>query len=304
MRISAAVLREAGLPRPYAESKPLELVSLRLDPPGPGDVLVRVRATGLCHSDLSTIDGTRTRPLPMVLGHEAAGVVLAVGSDVKHVDVGDHVVMTFVPSCGSCLWCQAGRPALCEPGAAANGAGVLLGGHRRLWDGDGPVHHHLGVSGFADHAVVSARSVVRVPPDLPFATAALFGCAVLTGVGAVVNAAKVRVGESVAIFGLGGVGLAALLGAHAAGAEPIVVVDRVDGKLRRAEDLGASHALTASDDVAAQIRELTHGGVHHAIETVGTPASRHATFPPSSRCTAPAVFRSTACSRTSSCLRT
>jgi len=185
MRVRAAVLREIGRPAPYAESRPLAVESVELDPPGPGEVLVRIRAAGLCHSDLSVIDGNRPRPVPMVLGHEAAGVVESLGPGVASFAPGDHVVAAFVPSCGHCRPCTVGRPALCEPGFRANSAGTLLSGDRRLHDARGDVHHHLGVSGFAEFAVLAANSLVRVPSDLPYAEAALFGCAVITGVGAV-----------------------------------------------------------------------------------------------------------------------
>src|SRR6188472_3696280 len=189
-----------GAERPYAESRPLEIAELELDPPGPGELLVRVGAAGLCHSDLSVIDGSRPRVMPMVLGHEAAGQVLEVGHDTEGFSPGDHVVLAFVPSCGHCAPCQAGRAALCEPGAAANTAGTLLSGERRWHEG---LHHHLGVSAFADHIVVSAQSAVKVDDDLPFEIAALFGCAVLTGVGAATNGAQVTADDRVAIFGLG-----------------------------------------------------------------------------------------------------
>ena len=270
--VTAAVLREAGAARPYDESRPLTLETLRLDPPGPGELLIRVRAAGLCHSDLSTVNGDRPRPTPMALGHEVAGEVVGLGEGTSVFAIGDHVVMAFVPSCGACDPCRQGRPALCEPGAAANGRGELLAGGRRLHDEDGEVHHHLGVSGFSDHVVVSARSVVRIDPAVPWDIAALFGCAVLTGVGAVVNAAKVRPGESVVVFGLGGVGLAATIGAIAAGAHPVVVVDVVEEKLALARELGATHALPAGDDVVERIRAVTDGGPDHAIETVGSAA--------------------------------
>jgi len=183
MKVRAAVLREIGRPAPFAESRPLGIEDVDLDPPGPGEVLVRIRAAGLCHSDLSVIDGNRPRPMPMVLGHEAAGVVESVGPGVSSLSRGDHVVAAFVPSCGHCAPCQTGRPALCEPGFRANSAGTLLSGARRLHDSTGDVNHHLGVSGFAQHAVLAANSLVKVPDDLPFAEAALFGCAVITGVG-------------------------------------------------------------------------------------------------------------------------
>jgi alcohol dehydrogenase len=260
-----------GLPHPYAESRPLRLESLELDPPGPDELLVRVRAAGLCHSDLSVIDGSRPRPMPMVLGHEAAGEVLEVGAGTAGFAPGDQVVFAFVPACGHCPPCAEGRPALCEPGARANTAGTLLGGERRWRDAEGPeLHHHLGVSAFAERTVVSARSAVRVDPELPPEIAALFGCAVTTGVGAVVNTARARPGESVAVFGLGGVGLAAVLGAVAAGAHPIVGVDVLPAKLEQARVLGATHVVLASDaDAVEAIREATGGGAHHAFETAG-----------------------------------
>jgi Zn-dependent alcohol dehydrogenase len=273
--VRSAVLRRAGAARPYGDSEPLRWERLELAEPGPGEVRVRVRAAGLCHSDLSTINGSRLRPTPMAIGHEAAGEIVAVAPDVTDRHVGEHVVLTFVPTCGSCEYCAEGRPALCAPGAAANGAGELLAGGRRLTAADGePVHHHLGVSAFSEQVVVSARSTVPIDPELPWEIAALFGCAVLTGVGAVVNAARVTPGESVAIFGLGGVGLAALLGAVAAGAQPIVAVDRVPAKLALARELGATATIEAADgvDVAAAVRDATRGGVHHAIETVGSAA--------------------------------
>lgn len=273
MNVRGAVLREMGRPAPYAASRPLEIVELELAPPGPGEVLVRVGAAGLCHSDLSVIDGSRPRVMPMVLGHEAAGEVVEVGPGVDELAPGDHVVLAFVAACGHCPPCVAGRAALCEPGAAANAAGTLLGGERRWGDLDGrPLNHHLGVSAFAEHIVVSARSAVRVRPDLPFEVAALFGCAVLTGAGAVLHSADVQVGESVAVFGLGGVGLAALLGALAAGAATVVAVDVVESKLALARELGATHAVAAGDGAVERVRELTGGGAEKVVETAGSAA--------------------------------
>lgn len=271
MKVRGAVLREMGLPAPYAGSRPLEIVELELDPPGRGELLVRVRAAGLCHSDLSVIDGSRPRVMPMVLGHEAAGEVVELGAEVDGFAPGDRVVLSFVPACGRCALCQVGRPALCEPGAAANAAGTLLSGERRWNARDGePLHHHLGVSAFADHVVVSEHSAVRVDDDIPFEVAALFGCAVLTGVGAVAHTARVELGDSVAVFGLGGVGLAALLGARLAGARTLVAVDVVPAKLELARELGATETVLADDDVVESVRQATAGGVDHAIETVGS----------------------------------
>src|SRR3974390_429315 len=189
MKPRAAVLSAMGSPRPYAASQPLQVIELDLDGPGYGEILGQIAAAGLCHSDLSVIHGARPRPMPMVLGHEAAGVVEELGEGVTDLRIGDHVVLVFVPSCGHCGPCAEGRPALCEPGAVANGAGTLLSGAKRLaWRG-AAMHHHLGCSAFAERATVSRRSAIKIDPALPLEEAALFGCAVLTGVGAVVNTA-------------------------------------------------------------------------------------------------------------------
>src|SRR5580658_2423059 len=272
MKVRAAVLRQVGQPAPYALSQPLVIETVELAPPGPGELCVRVLAAGLCHSDLSVIDGSRLRPMPMVLGHEATGEIVELGADVQGFRVGDRVVFCFIPNCGRCEPCASGRPALCELGAAANAAGTLLGGGRRWLDGNGlTLHHLLGVSGFAEYTVVSERSAVRIDHDLVPEIAALFGCAVMTGVGAVVNTAKVSAGESVAIFGLGGVGLAALLGAHACGANPLIALDVAAHKFELARELGATHCINAADaDAIDQLRELAHGGVQFAIESVGS----------------------------------
>ncbi|MBM3927762.1 MAG: zinc-binding dehydrogenase [Sphingomonadales bacterium] len=270
MQITAAVLRRRDASRPYADSRPLAIETLELDPPGRDEVLVRIAAAGLCHSDLSVINGQRPRPLPMALGHEAAGVVEAIGPGVTDLAPGDHVVMVFVPSCGHCVPCAGGRPALCEPGAAANGAGTLLDGDIRLRDATGEaIHHHLGCSAFASHAVVSRRSLVRIDDDLPLHEAALFGCAVLTGVGAVVNTADVTAGQSVAVVGLGGVGLAAVLGALAAGAAQVIAVDLDADKLALAERLGATATVQAGPDAVAEVRALTGGGCDVVLEMAG-----------------------------------
>ncbi|MGH6903985.1 MAG: alcohol dehydrogenase catalytic domain-containing protein, partial [Geminicoccaceae bacterium] len=245
MKTRAAVLQAIGRPPPYAKSRPLVVEELALDPPGPGEVLIEIKAAGLCHSDLSVINGDRPRPTPMALGHEAAGIVRELGPGVSDLAAGDHVVLVFVPSCGRCIACMEGRPALCEPGAAANGAGHLLSGTRKLRRADGPVHHHMGVSAFAELAVVSHNSCVRIDPELPLEEAALFGCAVLTGVGAVVNTARVMPGQSVAVVGLGGVGLNAVLGARLAGARRIVALDLVDDKLALAREIGATDTFDA-----------------------------------------------------------
>ena len=271
MKIRAAVLEQMGVAPPYVTSRPLSIQTVDLEGPGPGEVLIKVVAAGLCHSDLSVINGDRPRPMPMALGHEAAGIVAELGAGVTDLQVGDHVVVVFVPSCGHCAPCAEGRPALCEPGAQANGAGTLLSGARRLSRGNEPLNHQLGCSVFAEYATVSRHSIVKIDPAVPLHEAALFGCAVLTGVGAVVNTAKVQVGSSVAVIGLGGVGLAAVIGAHAAGARQIIAIDLADDKLEQARALGATHTVNAGQvDALEQIRALSAGGVEFAFEFAGS----------------------------------
>ena len=235
MLTRAAVLYEMEKPTPFAESKPLVIEQVSLADPGPGEVLVEMAGAGLCHSDLSTIDGSRPRVMPMVMGHEASGIVREVGPGVHDLQPDDHVVFSFVPLCGHCIPCATGRPALCEPGARANTAGTLLSGRRPFRNAsDLEINHHLGVSAFSEHTVVAQESLIKIDSQLPLSTAALFGCAVMTGVGAVVNTAKIEPGSSVAVFGLGGVGLSTVMGARSAGAETIFAVDLLPAKLERA----------------------------------------------------------------------
>jgi len=279
MKITAAVLEEIGRPGPYAHTRPLSVGEIDLAAPRQGEVLVRVAAAGLCHSDLSVINGDRPRPVPMVLGHEGAGIVEHVGEGVHDLAAGDHVAFVFVPSCGHCGPCQAGRPALCEPGAAANGRGELLGGGSRLSRGTDRVNHLLGVSSYATHAVLSRRSLVKIDRDVPLTIAALMGCAVLTGAGTVFNMGAVAPGGRTAVVGLGGVGLAAVLGAAAAGAETIVAVDALPAKLDKARELGATHCFEAHDpDLAAKVKDATQGGVDAALEFAGSARALEAAF--------------------------
>ena len=278
MKTQAAILYEMGLPQPYSESSPLIVDEITLDGPGPGEVLVEIAAAGLCHSDLSVVDGSRPRVMPMVLGHEASGIVREVGptkSGASEFAAGDHVVFSWVPVCGRCHYCVTGRSALCEPGGEANIAGTLLSGARRFTDVRPPrpniCNHHLGVSAFSEFTVVAKESLVKIDPDLPLSLAALFGCAVMTGVGAVLNTARIQPGSSAAIFGMGGVGLSAVIGARAGGAYPIIAVDRFDDKLKLASELGATHTINASqDEPIAAIRETTHGGAEYVFESVGS----------------------------------
>lgn len=271
MKIRAAVLHQMGKERPYDKSKPLAIEEVELKKPEAGELLVKIHAAGLCHSDLSVIDGNRPRQVPMVLGHEASGEVVELGEGVSGITVGDHVVFSFMPICGHCMPCMTARPALCENGVAANNKGVLLGDGIRLFDHQQKhIHHHMGVSGFAEYAVVSRKSVVAIDKTLPFDIAALFGCAVMTGVGAVINTAKLMLGQSVLITGLGGVGFAALLGALASGASKVIVADINKDKLEKALELGAHEAVDSSNENALEnIKDITKGGVDVGFEFAG-----------------------------------
>lgn len=270
MRTRAAVLYEMEKPAPYAQSTPLAIEELELSGPGRGEVLVEVAAAGLCHSDLSVINGSRPRVMPMVMGHEASGTVREIGKGVQEFQPGDQVVFAFVPACAHCLPCHTGRPALCENGARTNTAGSLLGGsYRFAGTGNRQLNHHLGVSGFSQYTVAAQESLVRIDPPIDPKVAALFGCAVMTGVGAVVNTAAVQPGTAVAVFGMGGVGLSAVLGARASGAHPIIAVDLLDSKLEAAKAAGATHLVNAAEcDAVEAIRDIT-GGAEYAFESVG-----------------------------------
>jgi Zn-dependent alcohol dehydrogenase len=276
MRMTAAVMYEQGLPPPYEQSLPFRIEDVTLDGPGEGEVLIEVRAAGLCHSDLSQVAGLRKRRLPVVGGHEAAGIVREVGRGVTGFAPDDHVVMTVVTGCGHCRPCGRQRPSLCESVTAPRTQGVLSNGARRLSRNGAPVYHYSGLSGFAQYAVVMPGSLVKLDRDIPFEDAAVFGCAVITGVGAVFNTAKVKPGDAVAVIGLGGVGLSAVMAARIAGARTIVAIDINPAKFALATELGATHTVVATDCVAA-VREMTEGGVDFAFEVVGSkPAFRTA----------------------------
>ena len=274
MEIIGAVLEQSGAEPPFAASAPLSICRLELDAPGPGELLVRIEVAGVCHSDLSVVDGNRVRPTPMLLGHEAAGIVEALGDealgdDQSNLAVGDRVVMTFLPRCGACAGCATGGRLPCEIGSAANNAGTLLGGGKRLHRDGHPVSHHLGVSAFATHAVVNRASVVRVDPDIPAEVAALRGCAVLTGGGAVLNSAKPEPGETVMVVGLGGVGMAAVLVALSLG-HHVIGVDGVEQKLATARDCGVTETHTPQELLNAGVRApvvIEAAGNARAFET-------------------------------------
>ncbi len=269
MKIKAAVLHEMGANRPYADTRPVQVEDVDLEGPGPGEVLVKVAVAGVCHSDLSVVNGNRPRPMPMVLGHEASGVVEDVGKGVTRLKPGDHVVFVFMPSCGACDMCTAGRPSLCARGFVSNAAGTLLNGAKRLSRSGKPYFHQVGVSCFAERAVVDQSSLVKVDDSLSLEDAALFSCAVITGVGAVMNTAAMPEGASAAIVGLGGTGLAALLGAKAAGASTIAGFDLLPDKRTKAIELGANDAFDPqTDGIVDQVRDRT-GGYDYVFECVG-----------------------------------
>ncbi len=260
----AAVLYEVG--------QPLAVEEVELDPPRQGEVLVRIAATGVCHSDLHYIKGDLVMPLPVVLGHEAAGIVEAVGAGVQSVQPGDHVVLLFAPACGRCRYCAAGRPHLCEMRLRVRGR--MPDGTSRLHARGEDLHHFTCVSSWAERAVVPESGVLRVERDLPFAVCALLGCAVTTGVGAVLNTAQVTPGSTVAVFGLGGVGLNVVQGARIAGAVTIVGVDMLEHRLDAARRFGATHTVNARrDDPVKAIQDLTQGGADYAFEVIGRAAT-------------------------------
>lgn len=267
MKARAAVLFEVG--------KPLELCEVDVDPPREGEVLIRMAAGGVCHSDLHAMTGHLVAPLPAILGHEGAGVVAEVGPGVRSLKPGDHVVPLWRLSCGQCEYCTAERPALCPAGTQIRMTGRLLDGTTRFRFRGQEIKHFAGVSAFSEYTVVPEGAALRIPEDLPLDRAALLGCAVITGVGAVIHCARVRPGSSVAVFGAGGVGLNVIQGAHLAGASTIIAVDVVERKLGFARQFGASHTVDArAGDPVAQVRALTGGrGVDYAFEVVGTPAT-------------------------------
>jgi S-(hydroxymethyl)glutathione dehydrogenase/alcohol dehydrogenase len=256
--MKAALLHQPGTP--------LSLEDVTVSAPGPREVLIRTRACGACHSDLHFVDGAYPTPLPAIPGHEAAGIVEAVGADVTALKAGDHVVTCFSNFCGRCEYCLTGRLALCVDSSTKRRKGEPP---RLSLDGT-PVHQLLNVAGFAELLLVHENGAVAIDRDMPFDRAALMGCAVVTGAGSVFNTAGVRPGEDVAVIGCGGIGLAAVNAARIAGARRIVAIDPVPAKLALAAKLGATHGFAPDEErLKEQVVELTKGGVHHAIEAVG-----------------------------------
>jgi Zn-dependent alcohol dehydrogenase len=271
MRMIAAVMYEQGLPMPFATSNPFRIEEVELEGPGEGEVLVEIRGAGLCHSDLSVLEGHRKRPLPVVGGHEGAGIVRELGSGVTGFVPGDHVAIAAVAGCGKCRLCLNGRPGICQAVSGARNEGMLPTGHRRLrlLDG-GRLNHYSGVSVYAQYAVVTPQALVKIDDSVPMDVAALFGCAIVTGAGAVFNSARVAPGESVAVLGLGGVGLASVMAAREAGAATIIGIDVLPSKFDLAGACGATHCFDARDpELVEKIKDLTNGGVDHAFEVSG-----------------------------------
>jgi S-(hydroxymethyl)glutathione dehydrogenase/alcohol dehydrogenase len=247
----------------YELNKPLVIEEIDIDDPGPGQVMVKTVSAGVCHSDLHQIDGLWPIDLPVVLGHEGAGIVERVGEGVTYVQPGDHVVMNFIPFCGTCRYCQSGRPVLCTQGR---------GSADHLHKGGQSIGVFLSVSSFAERMVVPENGVVKVREDAPLDKLSIMGCAVATGVGAVLNTAKVEAGSSVAVIGIGGVGLCVIQGAALAGAYPIIAIDVLERKLEMARQFGATHFVNASEKEPVEaVRALTDGGADYAFEVIGKP---------------------------------
>lgn len=273
MKVRAAILAEINAP--------LEIAEIDLEPPRRNEVLIRLAASGVCHSDLSTANGTIGSKLPAVLGHEGAGIVEGIGEGVTHVRPGDHVVLSWNPHCDACEECLRGLPHLCTAAWAAMFAGGLLDGTTRLRHDGRELYHYSMVSSFAERAVVPAASCIRIDPAIPLDVAALVGCAVTTGIGAIWNTAAVRPGERVAVFGCGGVGMSAILGAATVGAAPIIAVDRRQDKLDAALALGATGVVlwgASAEETAEEVKRASGGGVDYAVDAVGRPDVLQAAF--------------------------
>ena len=271
MKIAAAILK--------APKQPFSVEQVDLDEPRPGEVLVKLAAAGVCHSDWHLASGATKHPMPVVAGHEGAGIVQAVGEDVTGITSGEHVILNWAPACGQCFYCQRGKPNLCETYVGPIWAGTMLDGTTRLhWKGK-PLYHWCGLACFAQHCVVPQQSCVVIRRDLPLTIAALVGCAVSTGVGAVIYTARLKPGESAVVFGCGGVGLSMIQAAVLAGAVKVIAVDTNATKLELAKRLGATHAVFANSESLKVIQELTDGrGADHAFEAVGLPEIQERAF--------------------------
>ncbi len=262
MKMQAAILTEFNTP--------FKIETVDIAPPKAGEVLVKMAASGVCHSDWHVVEGLSYFPLPIICGHEGAGVVEAVGDGVRQVQPGDHVSLNFRASCGECFYCQRGKPNLCEAYTPVLRSGLMGDGTSRLsWRGE-PVYIMTGLGCFAEYVVIPESGAVPVRRDVPLEIAALVGCAVSTGVGAAMFTADVRPGESVAVYGAGGVGLNIIMGAALCGADPIIAVDTNSSKMEIAREFGATHTLYSDDSTIGQIQKITGGrGADHVFESVG-----------------------------------
>jgi len=271
MNIQAAVL--------YEPNTPFTIETLTLDEPRQGEALVRIAACGVCHSDYHLVSGATRHPMPVVCGHEGAGVVEAVGPRVDSVRPGDHVVLNWAPACGRCFYCQHDQPNLCATFTEPIWAGTMLDGTPRLHRNGDPVYHYCGLASFAEYVVVPQQSCIHIRQDVPLKAASLVGCAAATGVGAAMYTARVRPGDSVAVFGCGGVGLNTIQGAALCGAALIIAVDVNEAKLALARQFGATHTIRSDDNALQAIRDLTGGrGADHTFEAVGLPALQELAF--------------------------
>lgn len=258
--MKAVVVRETGK---------FSVEELSIDPPKAGEIKVQMKATGVCHTDVSFVNGSLPLPMPSVLGHEGSGVVVEIGEGVTRFEVGDHVVLSFIPACGECRDCHSHRPHLCNTGGAH---GKMLDGTARVHSGEEDINVMQFLGCMAEYAVIPQASAVKIDKDIPLDKAALVGCAVMTGVGAVINNAKVAPGESVVVFGCGGIGLSIVQGARLSGAGQIIAVDIADNKLEMAKHFGATHTINASEvEPVMAIHELTQGGADFAFEAAGVP---------------------------------
>ena len=269
--MKAAVLREVG--------QPLQIEDVSIGKPGPREVLIRTKAAGVCHSDLHFIEGSYPHPLPAVLGHESAGIVEAIGSEVRTVKVGDHVITCLNPYCGHCEVCLTGHMNLCISPETRRSKTDEPRLFKEDLSGPGKMAQFLNLSSFAEMMLVHEHACVAIRKDMPFDRAALIGCSVMTGVGAVIHTSSVRPGETVAVIGCGGVGLATINGAAIAGAGRIIAIDRVPHKLELARQFGATDVINSNDgDAVKQVQELTGGGVHHSFEAIGLKATAEQAF--------------------------
>ena len=271
MQMQAAVLNEANTP--------FSIETVELAPPQAGEVLIKMAAAGVCHSDWHVVEGLSYFPMPIICGHEGAGIVEAVGAGVTRLKPGDHATLSFRANCGACFYCQNNKPNLCEVYTPVLRSGLLKDGSSRISRNGEPIHIMTGLGCFAEYVVIPEDACVPVRQDVPLEVAALVGCAVSTGVGAAMYTADVRPGQSVAVYGAGGVGLNIIMGAVLCGADPVIAIDTNSSKMEIAREFGATHTLYSDDTTIAQVQALTSGrGADHVFESVGLSSLQEAAF--------------------------